>query len=214
MSEFRFYEVQPGDCVLTIAENAGLLWKTVWSHPNNTDLRQTRKDPNVLLPGDVIAVPLKTIREVNKPTDAMHRFVRKGLPAKVKLRLLQEDKPRAGISYLFQIDGDVFEGKTDAEGYVSVAIPPAARNGKLTLLGKDNQPAEEFDVQLGHLDPHDEIIGVQKRLQNLGFDCSPTGETDDATRAAISQFRAKHNLEQNAEIDDALAKKLKAVHGS
>jgi hypothetical protein len=214
MSEVTMYEVQPGDCVLTIAENAGLLWKTVWEHPNNSELQQKRKDPNVLLPGDVVAVPNKTLKEVDKPTDAAHKFVRKGIPAKLKLRLLQEDKPRAGIAYLFKVDSDIFEGKTDSEGYVSVRIPPGAQKGKLILLGKDRQPAEEYDIQLGHLDPHDELVGVQKRLQNLGFNCTPTGEMDDATKAAVSQFRAKHNLEQSEEIDDQLKKQLKAVHGS
>lgn len=214
MSEVTMYEVQQGDCVLNIAENAGLLWKTVWSHPENAKLRELRKNPNVLMPGDILAVPRKTLKEVNKSTDAKHRFVKKGTPAKVKLRFLQEDKPRAGISYIFKVDGDSFEGKTDSEGYVSVPIPPGAREGKLILLGKDRQPAEEFDIRLGHLDPHDELIGIQKRLQNLGFACSPTGEPDDATKAAVSQFRAKHSLEQSEEIDEKLTKQLKAVHGS
>lgn len=214
MSEATLYEVQPGDCVLSIAEKAGLLWKTVWNHPGNMELRELRKDPNVLLPGDKIVVPNKTIKEVDKPTDAAHRFVRKGTPAKVKMRFLQEDEPRAGIAYVFKVDGDTFEGKTDSEGYVSVPIPPGAQMGKLILLGKDRQPAEEFDIRLGHLDPYNELVGVQKRLQNLGFGCSATGELDEATRAAVSQFRAKHKLEQSEAIDEQLMNQLKAVHGS
>src|SRR5262249_62216365 len=44
--------VAQGENVLTLAWAAGLDWKSVWNHPSNAGLRQTRKDPNALLPRD------------------------------------------------------------------------------------------------------------------------------------------------------------------
>ncbi|MFH1075402.1 MAG: hypothetical protein V1753_00935 [Pseudomonadota bacterium] len=51
------YIVKQGDCIESIAFKHGLFWETVWNHPNNQQLKQERKNPNILLAGDKVFVP-------------------------------------------------------------------------------------------------------------------------------------------------------------
>jgi hypothetical protein len=64
------------------------------NHPENASLRQLRKDPNVLYPGDEIFVPERTERLESCATDQSHKFNEEDTGAKVKLRLLDADQPR------------------------------------------------------------------------------------------------------------------------
>ena len=207
------YAIKSGDCLSNIAERAGLRWKTIWQHPENAGLREQRQDPNVLYPGDRLAIPLKKNKEVSKPTAAEHVFVKKGTPTKFRLRLLQEGEPRAGIPFTLLVDGDIHQGKTDSQGYIILSISAKAAAGKL-ILTSDNGQEEKYDVLLGHLDPLDEIRGVQKRLRNLGFKCEVTGVLDETTKTVIAAFRARNKLAGDGMIDQSFKQKLYLLHGS
>ena len=50
----KHHTVQQGESVESIAHAAGHFWDTVWQHPDNAALRQLRRSPHVLLPGDVV----------------------------------------------------------------------------------------------------------------------------------------------------------------
>ena len=212
--EFTTFAVKQGDCISSIAARAGLLWQTVWKHPRNAELRERRKDPNILFPGDQLAVPKKRIKHVSRPTEAEHTFVKLGTPAKMKLRLLHEGEPRASLPYVCSIDGKLQNGKTDADGYLMIFIPPNAVTGKLFVQNEKGEIEDEYLLQLGHLDPLTEINGVQKRLRNLGFECEVTGQLDEQTKAAVTMFRVAHKLESGEAIDENLIAKLKQTHGS
>ena len=54
--------VVAGDCILSIAEENGFQWKTIWNHAANSKLKADRGDPNVLFPGDVVFVPDKRLK--------------------------------------------------------------------------------------------------------------------------------------------------------
>jgi N-acetylmuramoyl-L-alanine amidase len=84
------HTVTQGECISSIAERYGLFWETVWNHPNNAELRQQRENPNVLRPGDVVFVPERREKLESGATDTRHRFLKKGVPAKLRLRLLKE----------------------------------------------------------------------------------------------------------------------------
>jgi hypothetical protein len=49
--------IQQGECLSSIAAELGLKsWKDIYYHPDNTDLRSRRTNPNVVARGDVSRV--------------------------------------------------------------------------------------------------------------------------------------------------------------
>lgn len=97
------YQVKSGDCINSIAFNHGFFWETLWNHGQNSELKNKRKDPNVLKEGDVIHIPDLTLKEESGATEQRHRFRLKAVPAKLHLRFLKpkdspppEDEPEAG----------------------------------------------------------------------------------------------------------------------
>ncbi len=90
------YKVKQGDCISSIATRHGLFWEKVWNHPKNARLKEQRKDPNILYPGDTLFVPEKEKKEESGATEQKHRFKKKGTPAKLRLRVMEEEPPPQG----------------------------------------------------------------------------------------------------------------------
>jgi hypothetical protein len=83
------YEIRDGDCVSSVAFAHGFLWETLWNDPKNAALKEKRKDPNILKAGDVLHIPDLRLNEEQCGVDQLHRFQRKGVPAKLTLRLMR-----------------------------------------------------------------------------------------------------------------------------
>src|SRR5258705_4409473 len=98
--------VSQGECLNSIAANYGFVWKTIWNHPDNADLKAERKNPNVLYPDDVLVIPDKTIKEESAATEQTHRFKRKGVPALLKIRLLNNGQPRKNYGWKANLGGE------------------------------------------------------------------------------------------------------------
>jgi Putative peptidoglycan binding domain/LysM domain len=127
------YTVQQGDCMSSIAFENGFLWKTLWSLPENAALKAKRKNPNVLMPGDVVYIPDLRVKQEPRPTDARHQFVKRGVPEKLHVRLLDYNhEPRPNVDYIIVIDGVLRKGKTDGSGRITEPIAPNAKKAKLT----------------------------------------------------------------------------------
>jgi len=126
-----------------------------------------------------------------------------------------EFEPVANAPYVFEVDGVVVdEGSSDGEGKVSIPIIPNARNGKLIFhRGKPEEFILEMD--LGGMDPVEEVTGVRKRLVNLGYFCSADGPEDGADlRSALSCFQRDNEIEPTGDLDDSTRDKLRELHGS
>lgn len=204
------YKVKQGDCLSSIAAQYGISWDKIWNHPKNAKLKQQRRDPNILYPGDVLFVPDKEGKEESCTAEQKHKFKRKGVPAKLKLRILEGEEPRANVNYTLQIDGRIYNGTTDAEGKLEQTIPPNAQRGVLILEGDT-----PIILQLGQLDPIETISGVQARLLNLNFDCGEVnGQENPQLEEALRGFQEKYNLQVTGQIDEATRNKLLEVHGS
>jgi hypothetical protein len=217
------YTVEKGDCISSIANRSGHFWKVLWEHPENTALRGARGSPNILLAGDRLTIP--PLREKHQAcgTERRHKFVRKGEPARLRIRVMMEpagtepgeagqsgqlEEPRVNQDYVIEIDGRARTGTTDSDGWIDIPIPCDARHGRLRV-GPDNF---EVELNIGHLDPEDNISGLQARLTNLGYVCCPTGTMDDDTRAALLMFQAERQLEPTGEFDDATLRMIKEIH--
>jgi len=125
-----------------------------------------------------------------------------------------EDEPRANVPYLLDVDAQRFEGTTDADGFLEVAVPGNARRGRL-LLYPGTEQQEEFTLELGHLAPITEIVGVKQRLANLTFDCGDrTEEMTPGLEQAITAFQVKHGMEPTGELTDDFRTALQEAHGS
>ena len=59
------YQVKQGDCISSIAFEKGFFPDTIWNHPENENLKELRKDPSVLLPGDSVYIPDKRLRNLD-----------------------------------------------------------------------------------------------------------------------------------------------------
>ncbi len=207
------YVVAADDCIMSIADAHGLFWKTIWDDPANAELKRTRGDPRVLLPGDRVTIPAKRVREESGATDGRHRFRRHGVPAKVRLRLLKDGQPRAREDCVIRIDGALSRKKTDGSGVLEIAIPPGARQGEVRVGAGDDAAA--YQLALGSLNPHASVSGVQQRLRNLGFyHGAIDGVAGPATRAAVKEFQAGSGIPATGDADEDTCKKLKEQHGA
>ncbi|HUT35060.1 MAG TPA: peptidoglycan-binding domain-containing protein [Planctomycetota bacterium] len=198
-----------GDSIPSLAKEHGFFADTIWNHGENADLKALRKDRNVLAPGDEVYIPDKRLRDESRPTDAKHRFKRKGEPQRLKIKLLCSGRPRANEDYVLRFPDQIVQGKTDAEGKIEQRVPGDVHEALLLLRGGK----EQYSIRIGELDPVDAVRGVQQRLSNLGFPCgSGAGEMDDETRDALKKFQAKNDLSVTGEADDATKGKLREFY--
>lgn len=202
------HTVQQGESVISLSDEYGLFANTVWNDPANAELKNDRKDMNVLMPGDILHIPDIREGKVEKLTGVRHVFRRKGIPAIYRLQVFDIEEPRANQQYRLTIDGKLYEGTTDEQGILEEYVPATSKEGEL-IIGDD-----EFKllIEFGYMDPITEIVGVQKRLNNLGFICGePTGELDDSTRGALLAFQKRFHLELTGEPDDTTLAELEKV---
>jgi len=207
-----WWRAKQGDCISSIAHENGLFWETVWNDPNNQELRNLRKDPNILLEGDQVFVPDLRRRVISRAVDQRHRFRVKSSPARLRLRVTANKQPRANTRYTLIVDGQVFFGTTDADGRLQQFIPPNAKSAKLVLIS--DGVCQTQDLNLGYMDPITEVSGVRLRLINLGYDCGSGDPASPEMRQALRDFQSDHGLPATGELNDATRSQIQQAHGS
>jgi N-acetylmuramoyl-L-alanine amidase len=215
------HEVQQGECLATIARQYGITdWQLLWDHPDNAPLRERRSSPHVLMPGDTVVIPDDIGPAFDGRTGERGTF-RLTPPRPVRLVLKLRDgfgSPFASREYQLEVGDETIEGRTGEDGLLDCEIPPDAASGTLTLrLDSSEQSPERkivWELNLGHLDPIDEISGVQGRLRNLGYPIDElNGDLDEATRKALETFQAAEEIPVTGEIDEATRTKLLEKYG-
>jgi hypothetical protein len=173
--------VAQGECIYSIAARTGHRWQTLWDHPSNRELRQARKDPGILLPGDRVFVPELAAKTVELASGKRHRIVIDGQRIRLRLRMCDPDgEPIAGADYRLHVGERSLTRTTNDTGYFEVEVPALTDAVRLLALAT----GETFTLRIGHMDPRGSAGGVRKRLANLGY--HPGGD-EDAMTAALDQ---------------------------
>ncbi|MCC6425502.1 MAG: peptidoglycan-binding protein [Phycisphaerales bacterium] len=205
------HHVSSGECINSIAMQYGFFPDTLWEHGSNAELKEARKDPNVLQEGDIVHVPDLQERHETCSVEKKHRFRRKGVPSIFKLQLMNDGEPRANLDYTIDFDGDVVSGKTDSEGKIEHPIAPDTQ----TALLKIPSTGEVYKLNLGHLDPLETTKGGKQRLRGLGYYKGAIDEeVSDDFKESVKGFQADYDMEPSGEYDGATADKLKSAFGS
>jgi N-acetylmuramoyl-L-alanine amidase len=221
------YTVLQGDCLSSIASNYGFHnWRTIYDHPGNEALKTKRPNPNQMYPGDEVLIPEKETKEVTRATGHTHVFMVNTLS--IKLRLVVKDHnwiPFRGKRYELRVDSQAkpYSGVTVESGGTiehpqrnEPEIQPDAKEAEVTIWLDDNRsrPPSVWRLKLGHLDPIEEITGVQQRLANLGF---PIERLDDKELLppaieALMGFQSQADLEVTGNNDQKTKDALLTNH--
>lgn len=214
----KYHTVQQGECFSSLASKYGFKdYRSIYDHSENAELKEKRKNPNLLYPDDAVFIPDNELKEVDGETEKLHRFVLK--QDKVMFRIVikdQDEKPFADTRYELRVDKKVFEGTTDGTGKIEQEINANALSGYVVFYPKDedgNEIVGTIPLSFGHLDPVTETSGIQSRLNNLGFGCGKAdGVIGEKTKAALLAFQKKYGLPESGECCAATREKLRQMH--
>ena len=215
MSTAQQHLVQQGECLAAIARRYGFAdYRTVYEDASNAELRRKRPNPNVIHPGDVVALPRKESKEVVAGTGRVHRFVMPGPGKVLRVRVLDaEGNPVAGEDASVAVDGVRMERRTGSDGALTVPAAVGASKAVVTIRGR------ELEFALCHLNPAVEApdegaSGVQQRLRNLGyFRGAATGRFDRGTRLALWLFQFDEGLVTDGRPTAETVRRLEEAHG-
>lgn len=209
------HTVVAGETLAALAERHGFArGADLHQHPDNAGLRERRKNPDVLAPGDEVVIPDPVAGRVEVRVGARHRF-RVQRPRQ-SLRLVPQGcngESLDGWDYVLIAGEERFEGTVD--GAIVHPIPFGVEEARLELRPDDAAKTSlSWDLRVGHLDPAETVEGQQARLNNLGFSCGPTdGDAGPRTQQSIRSFQAAHGLDVDGVCSAAVVDKLREVYG-
>lgn len=204
--------VQQGEWLSKIARKYGFAnWRTIYEHAENEPFRALRPNPDVIFPGDRIAIPHSERKQESCSTGQLHRFEVDRGGDRLRVRLIDASgKPIAGARYECSWPDHRKDGQTGNDGEIDRSLPRGVDRVRLFL--------PEFNyvwmLDIGHLDPVECPSGVQARLANLGFDAGPIdGREGPVLEAAVRAFQEKHGLVVDGVAGPRTQAKLKDVYG-
>ena len=212
--EKQIHIVRPGECMISLAARERLPLQKLLDA--NRELMSVRKDPGILLVGDEVVIPQRKLRTETCATGRRHRFVARQLRAEIRVRLVEFGQPRANETYSLVVDGEPVEGEdfvTDADGLAECPIPPHAKTVTI-VIGEEE---DEYELQLGTLDPIDAPSGIHGRLKNLGVYHGSVGAPLNGTSTRALSDLLRETPGQNLAPDarsETVRNALKEHYGS
>ena len=237
------YKVREGDCVSSSAAAHGFFWETIWNDPKNAELKKRRGDPNVILPGDLVHIKDKVDGGRPAATEQTHRFVRRGVPAILRLRLVEaaaEPAPEVaqktatvGPGMHREAAPTVISRQDEPRANVpyELRIGVSTRTGKtdpdgvleelisplvrsaVLVLFPGTAEEEVHPLSLGRIDPVESLRGVRDRLRNLGYPVDRGDEMTASLGVALRAFQEAQDLDVTGKADQDTREKLKELHG-
>ncbi len=229
MTLFKRHKVRKGEHLSGIAAHYGLSsWEQIWNADENAKLRDKR-DPNILHPGDVLRIPLCERRTVTAASGSKHTFKLNAPQVVLKLCLLEDADPEpvyedadtddtielpqpiANAAYEIHIELDIVTGETDDEGRLECKLPVESKAVQLVLY-PNTDDERVIDLEVGQLNPIDEMSGLEQRLGNLGF--KDAENIKDEPQSALRCFQEVYGLDSTGELDESTRSKLLEIHES
>jgi len=207
----RYHVVEQGEQLSGIAARYGFRdFRTIWNDPQNGDLRELRRNPHVLMPGDRVYVP--EVRLKKEAADTTQRHLYKVLGPGLVLRILLknlDDEPVRNTACRLEVEGRAFDLATDEQGFIEQHIAVNAREGRLTVEG------EAVPIAIGFLDPVTETSGQKARLNNLGYQAGDpeAADEDERFRIAVEEFQCDQDLPVNGICGEETRAKLLEAYG-
>jgi len=209
--------VVQGECLSSIARSYGFEdYKVLYDLPENAELKERRPNPNALCPGDRVAIPEQIPFEMDGSIGSWHTIKVKREKPHLRVRLRDiSGKALENRSYELEFDGNKRTGTTDGDGLVDEVVPPTVTTATVTVKLSDDDPdlVATWKLQVGSLNPVDDVSGAQSRLRNLGLYFGPIdGRRNDEFRSALRVFQKQNDLEVSGSLDDETTQKLTELH--
>jgi hypothetical protein len=180
---------------------------TLWSHPDNAELR-ARRDANLLIAGDTVAVPARDDRFDDCATAHRHVFVVRRGQLRLRLRFEQpRGEPWQAGKCDVVIQGAVTTMSRDTKGALAVDVPMGVQQVEVGGLFESN-----VVLWTGDLEPIDTDRGVRQRLLDLGL-VDVEDPPGAQVRAALEEFQCDEGLPVTGEADASTRSRLREVHG-
>lgn len=213
----KIHYTQEGESVGSIARTYGFpSHKAIYEHSANGELKRRRPDPNLLLPGDPVAIPDAIPRVLTCPIDQWHEETVEPEVPVLRLKLLDlSGKALPNQDYCLRVAGRERFGTTDGSGMLEEPMEYGTRSAVLsTTVTLGEEPKElVWKLQFSSLDPKGSVTGLQGRLCNLGY---YQGEIDGcygpATRGAVVAFQNSAGLTSTGVADDETWSALERLH--
>lgn len=215
--------VQEGEHLAGIAAQHGFSdVDTIFSHPENAELKKTRANPNLLLAGDRVFIPDPEAKEEGASTEQRTVFAVKSLGLELHVKVVNQ-----GFE-AFQGDVVLHVGNTSTpmtpKGEVFESfLDPLAKEAELRFpVSETERKRPPIPLEPGRLDPIETLSGQQQRLNNLGYfagfvktEATDPKKIDPQFLWAVQEFQCDHM--GPGEADGVIGKKtldkLKQVYG-
>ncbi len=194
-------------------------WKKIYEHPDNEEFRALRSDPDIIYPGDQIIIPDIEPKKMSARSGKSHTFCVKREIEIFKVKISNgAGSAWEGKRVAIEIGGQTIVTMLPKDGLLEIPLPQGNESDatlKIFLDDNSDIPSHQFDILLAHLDPVEELSGVQARCNLLGHDCGVTdGIMGQKTREGVKSFQAEYDLDIDGEPGPITKAKLKEVYGS
>ena len=206
------HTIKKGECLAVLAKTHRMSVDKIWNDGKNADLKKLREHPHLVMEGDTVEVPEAETKEVNTPHTKKHKFRISSFPAHLRIKIIRFGEPVKNAEFELTCGDEAISGKTDGEGVRDEKILATETTGHVKIKFDDGD--DEFDVEIGDLAPAGEVVGLQARLANLGYEPGAVdGALGPLTKRALVIFQEDYELEATGEPDQPTEDKLVELHG-
>jgi N-acetylmuramoyl-L-alanine amidase len=211
------YFARQGESVGSIAKDNGFpSYKALYDHPANEELKRRRPDPNLLMPGDPIAIPEAIPRTMTRAIDQWHDETVEVEAPLLRLKLLDPSgKVLPNQDYQLLVSGRERFGATNASGILEETLEYGVHSAVLSTTVTLGEQTKELVWKLNFdaIDPKGSVTGLQGRLYNLGYYRGLIdGCFGPATRGAVAAFQTSAGLVATGSADENTWAALERQH--